>query len=290
MSGEKVPKADEGRLVILSFTVSCHADSFVLHTSGLELGQGGQTMFETSVVHAEVVAERRIGLLSVSFAGHVLVVIGIVLASIRTIEFPTRAPSEYALPVIALPVSLPPALGTPNGGHKQSAPPVKQKAVVPSANFAPNTMPDHTEPAANTTTTGDTNANSDGPGSDQQVGVPWGVKNSIGVDGPPATTTVEPDVPLPVGGEVKAPVVIHRVTPPYPKLALTARLNGSVIVECIIDKTGRVRDVRVLRSSSSLFEQPAIDAVQQWQFAPGSLHGKAIDTIFDLTVTFKVTS
>jgi TonB family protein len=51
-----------------------------------------------------------------------------------------------------------------------------------------------------------------------------------------------------------------------------------------------VRDARVLRSTSTLFDQSAIDAVQQWQFTPGSLHGKAVDTIFDLTVTFRVTS
>ena len=128
-------------------------------------------------------------------------------------------------------------------------------------------------------------------GSDQPQGVPWGVKDSIG-DGPPITNAAPPDtdVPLPVSGDVKAPVVMHRVTPPYPRAALAARMNGQVIVECIIDKTGRVRDARVVRSSSTLFEQAAIDAVLQWQFAPGSLHGKAIDTIFDLTVTFKVST
>jgi TonB family protein len=59
-----------------------------------------------------------------------------------------------------------------------------------------------------------------------------------------------------------------------------------VVVECIIDKTGRVRESHVVSSTSPLFNQSAVDAVQQWQFAPGSLHGNAVDTIFDLTVTF----
>ena len=58
-------------------------------------------------------------------------------------------------------------------------------------------------------------------------------------------------------------------------------MNGTVIVECIIDKTGRVREAQVLSSTSPLFNQSAVDAVQQWQFAPGSLHGHAIDTIFE---------
>jgi TonB family protein len=246
-------------------------------------------MFETSVVRAEVVAERRFGLLSVSFAGHTFVVIGILVASIRTIEFPTRAPNEYTLPIFAVPVAIPPALGTPNGGHKQAAPvTVKQKPLIPSANLAPNTMPEHAQPVA--ATTGETTTSGDSTGSDQPLGVPWGVKDGVGVDGPPVTnpSPVEPDVPLPVIGDVKAPVVIHRVTPPYPRVPLAARMNGIVIVECIIDKTGHVRDARVLRSSSTLFDQAAIDAVLQWQFAPGSLHGRAIDTIFDLTVTFRV--
>jgi TonB family protein len=248
-------------------------------------------MFETSVVRAEVVAERRFGLLSVSFAGHALVVISILAATIRTIEFPTRAPNEYAIPIFALPVSIPPALGTPNGGHKQATPVlVKQKPQVSTANLAPNTMPEHAEPVA-ATSPGETTTSNDRPGSDQPQGEWWGQKDGRG-NGPPVTNAapVEPDVPLTPGGDVKAPVVIHRVTPPYPRVALAARMNGSVIVECIIDKTGRVRDARVVQSSSTLFDQAAIDAVLQWQFAPGSLHGKAIDTIFDLTVTFRVTS
>lgn len=251
-------------------------------------------MFETSVVRAEVVAEKRIGLLSFSFVAHALVVAGILAASIRTVEFPTRAPSEYAIPIFAMPVQIPPALGTPNGGHKQATPPApsKEKPAVSAANLAPSTMPDHTEPVA-ATSTGDANAVSDSStGSDQPQGVPWGVPKGVGVDGPPTTATIaaEPDVPLRVVGDVKAPVVIRRVQPAYPKLAITARMNGIVIVECIIDKSGRVREAHALSSTSSLFNQSAVDAVQQWQFAPGSLHGQAVDTIFDLTVTFRVTS
>jgi len=248
-------------------------------------------MFESSVIHAEVVAEKRVGLLSASFAFHALVVIAILANGIRTIEFPTSAPREYAIPVFALPPQVPPALGVPNGGHKQSTPPAPVKPTTPVANTAPNTVPDHVEPAASTTTTGDPAATSNDSGSDQPQGVPWGVPHGVGVDGPPSTATVAPatpDVPLPVGGDVKAPVVIRRVQPVYPKLAINARMNGMVIVECVIDKTGRVREARVLRSTSPMFDQSALDAVQQWQFTPGSLHGQMIDTIFNLTVTFHV--
>ncbi|MEA2163735.1 MAG: periplasmic protein TonB [Thermoanaerobaculia bacterium] len=249
-------------------------------------------MFETSVIRAEVVGERRARMITMSFGFHGLVVIAIFAASIRSVDFPTSSPREYAIPILTKPLSIPPALGTPNGGHKQATPPAptKQKTSIPMANLAPATLPDHTEPAA-ATSTGETTATGTDTGSEGPQGVPWGVKDGVG-DGPPATNTaaVENDVPLPVGGEVKAPVVIRRFMPPYPRTALAMHLNGSVIVECIIDKMGRVRDARVVSSTSPLFNQTAIDAVLQWQFAPGSLHGKAIDTIFDLTVTFRVTA
>ena len=247
-------------------------------------------MFETSVIHAEVVGERRVGLISVSFAFHMLVVIAIFAASIRTIEFPTKSPSEYAIPIFAMPLTIPPPLGTPNGGHKQATPPApeKQKPLVSAASLAPSVLPDHTETVA-ATTTGDADPSTDTGGSTGPKGLPGGVKDGIG-DGPATADDVPavPDVPIPVTGEVKAPVVIHRVNPLYPRSALAMHLNGTVIVECIIDKTGHVRDAHVISSSSPLFSQSAADAVLQWQFAPGTLHGRAIDTIFDLTVTFRV--
>jgi protein TonB len=250
-------------------------------------------MFETSVIHAEAVAEKRVGLLTASFAFHGIVVIAIIANGIRTIEFPMNAPKEYAIPVFALPPQPPPALGVPNGGHKQSTPPAPVKAATPTADTAPRTVPDHTEVAQSaTTSTGETTATGHDIGSDQPPGEPWGTRDGVGTDAPPSTATVaaEPDVPLRITGDVKAPVVIRRVAPLYPKLAITARMNGTVVVECIIDKTGRVREAHVVSSTSPLFNQSAVDAVQQWQFAPGSLHGNAIDTIFDLTVTFRVTS
>jgi TonB family protein len=229
-------------------------------------------------------------MMTLSFAFHGLVVIAILAASIRTIEFPTKSPNEIAWFVPAVPLTVPPALGTPNGGHKQAAAPVpeKQKPLVSAANLAPNIVPDHTEPAA-ATTTGDANPGTDTGGDAGPKGQPWGVKDGIG-DGPPAASLVpvEQDVPIPVTGDVKAPVVIQRVNPLYPRTALAMHLNGTVVVECIIDKTGHIRDAHVVSSSSPLFNQTAVDAVLQWQFAPGTLHGRAIDTIFNLTVTFQV--
>jgi protein TonB len=248
-------------------------------------------MFETSVVHVQArAADRRLGLLTMSVIAHAAIIIAIVAAGLTTVKLPDRAPNQMAIPFLG---HIPPALGTPNARPAVKPPtpqqPQTQRAPVPQTVVAPTTIPQTTEATTASTSTG-IDAQSTGSSDTGPVGVPWGSPEGVG-DGPPATTTeVAQTGPLVAGvGDVKAPIVLHRVTPPYPRAAMIARMNGFVIVECIIDRTGVVRDAKVVKSSSGLFEQAALDAVQQWQFAPGSLHGKAVDTIFDLTVTFQIT-
>src|SRR4029077_6618865 len=95
--------------------------------------------------------------------------------------------------------------------------------------------------------------------------------------------------PLVAGaGGVTSPVAIQRVDPIYPQTMLRAGMAGWVVLQCVIDKTGHIRDVSVVHSSFSAFEQPAIDAVQKWVFTPGTLRGQPVDVIFELTVKFQV--
>ena len=247
-------------------------------------------MFETSVVHVQArAADRRLGLLTVSVVAHAAVITAIVAAGLTTVKLPDRAPNQMTIPFLE---HIPPALGTPNARPAVKPPtpqqPQTQRAPAPQTVVAPTSIPQTTAATTASTSTG---IDSQSTGGDTgPVGVPWGSTEGVG-DGPPATTTVvEQTGPLVAGvGDVKSPIVLRRVTPLYPRGAMIARMNGFVIVECIIDRTGVVRDAKVVKSSSGLFEQSALEAVQQWQFAPGSLYGKPVDTIFDLTVTFQIT-
>jgi len=69
----------------------------------------------------------------------------------------------------------------------------------------------------------------------------------------------------------KEPVLIKKIDPVYPKLAREAELEGTVHVNIWVDKQGKVRDVKVLKSTSEIFVQPVIDAVKQWQFSPAMM-------------------
>ena len=83
-------------------------------------------------------------------------------------------------------------------------------------------------------------------------------------------------------------MVINRVEPVYPEVARKARISGIVIVECIIDKSGNVTNVQVLKPLPFGLDQAAVDAVRRWKFRPGTLNGQPVDVIFNLTVNFKL--
>ena len=93
--------------------------------------------------------------------------------------------------------------------------------------------------------------------------------------------------PIRIGGEVKAPSKIRDVKPAYPAIARDARVQGVVIVEAIIDATGRVADTRVLRSIP-LLDEAAVEAVRQWEFTPTQLNGTPQSVVMTVTVNFTV--
>jgi protein TonB len=71
----------------------------------------------------------------------------------------------------------------------------------------------------------------------------------------------------------------------YPPIAQSARVQGVVILEAVIGPTGKVQDVKVLRSIP-LLDQAAIDAVRQWEYTPTTLNGVPVPVIMTVTVNF----
>jgi protein TonB len=92
-------------------------------------------------------------------------------------------------------------------------------------------------------------------------------------------------MPIRVAGNIRAPAKIRNVQPVYPLIAQSARVQGIVILEATIDATGKVGDVRVLRSIP-LLDQSAIDAVRQWEYQPTLLNGVRVPVIMTVTVNF----
>lgn len=96
------------------------------------------------------------------------------------------------------------------------------------------------------------------------------------------------DRPVRVGGDVQPPVAVKRVEPEYTNVAKSARIQGIVIIETIIDRDGNVTDARVLKGLPMGLDDAAISAVKRWKFKPGSLNGQPVPVIFTLTVNFRL--
>lgn len=94
-----------------------------------------------------------------------------------------------------------------------------------------------------------------------------------------------PPDPIRVGGDIKAPQRVAYTPPIYPPIAQTARVDGTVVLEALIDERGNVRDVRVLQSIP-LLDRAAIDAVSRWRYTPTRLNGIAVPILMTVRVTF----
>ena len=123
-------------------------------------------------------------------------------------------------------------------------------------------------------------------------GVAGGIVGGLIAAPPPPPPPVPPSPPAPtqpvrVGGQIQVPKLVKRVEPIYPDFAIAADVTGMVILEAVVDGSGSVQSVRVLRSVK-LLDGAAIDAVKQWRYEPLSLNGVPTPFILTVTLTFAV--
>ena len=71
------------------------------------------------------------------------------------------------------------------------------------------------------------------------------------------------------------PIIV--VAPVYPIRAARRNLEGYVLVEFTVTRTGNVKDVVVLESSNPLFERPAIVAVSKFKYKPRVVDGEPVE-------------
>lgn len=98
---------------------------------------------------------------------------------------------------------------------------------------------------------------------------------------------ITPPSPIPIGGDVQQAKLIYGPTPIYPDLAKKMHTQGTVTLEAIISKEGRVKDLRVL-SGHPLLIQAAVEAVKRWRYQPTLLSGQPVEVIATVTVNFKL--
>jgi len=84
---------------------------------------------------------------------------------------------------------------------------------------------------------------------------------------------------------MRAPTKIKDVRPIYPPDAMSARIQGVVVIEVALDTEGHIHDARVLRSIPEL-DEAALTAVRQWEFTPSIVNGQPVPIVMTVTVNF----
>lgn len=86
----------------------------------------------------------------------------------------------------------------------------------------------------------------------------------------------------------KPPHARVQATPDYPSAARRDGMNGEVVVEFLVDETGRVTNPSIVRSTSSVFEEPSLRAVLKWRFEPGKRDGRVVRFRMAVPVVFRL--
>jgi protein TonB len=115
-------------------------------------------------------------------------------------------------------------------------------------------------------------------------GLAFGGTEQVPPPPPPPTQRSDP-APVRLSSLMQPPRKLVDVAPVYPPLAQRAYVQGTVILEAIIDARGHVSEVHVLRSIP-LLDQAAVDAVRQWVYTPTVFNGRAIPIVMTVTVQF----
>ncbi len=250
--------------------------------------------------------------------------VGVILITLLAIRFGTHAPSQTAfLPEKAndqiVWLSQPgPGGGGGGGGNQMKEPPRKaelpgkDKLTVPvkkppkmeapkEAKNEPNPLEQLNIPAKTLASAADslpgaievppgppTLSQGSGSGGGTGTGVGSGIGSGSGSGlGPGSGGGTGGGVYQP-GNGVTLPRVLREVKPQYTSDAMRAKIQGTVLLQCVVRPDGSVSDVQVVRSLDSTFglDQEAIKAARQWRFAPGTRLGEPVPVLVTIQLDF----
>jgi len=85
-----------------------------------------------------------------------------------------------------------------------------------------------------------------------------------------------------IGGEL-----LLKVPPLYPSSARSAGIEGTVVLEALINEEGHVQDITV-KKGPPLLARAAIDAVKQWRYQPYLLDDSPVRVTTEISISFRL--
>jgi len=119
-------------------------------------------------------------------------------------------------------------------------------------------------------------------------GVPGGSAGGV-LGGLINSTAPPPRVATPqklrISSGVADGLLINKIEPQYPSMAKLAHVQGDVVLQATISKTGQIENLRAI-SGHPILIQAAMDAVKQWKYRPYALNGEPVAVDTTITVKF----
>ena len=84
------------------------------------------------------------------------------------------------------------------------------------------------------------------------------------------------------------PRAVFQATPQYPVELRKQKIEGTVNIVFYVDKDGKVSNPQVENSTHPAFERPALEAVRQWRFDPGTRKGEKVGFKMRVPISFHV--
>jgi protein TonB len=100
--------------------------------------------------------------------------------------------------------------------------------------------------------------------------------------------SADPNAIYGASGVSVSAVAVSTVLPVYPPAARQAGLEGTVVVEILVDTSGVVFDARVARPAGHGFDESAVAAVRRFRFSPALLHGSPVRVRMFWPVEFRL--
>jgi len=116
--------------------------------------------------------------------------------------------------------------------------------------------------------------------------------SAVTIGSGPVVSVIRPERkagPLPVSGGVTEGMLLAPIQPVYPPIARAAGVQGSVVMEAVISKTGRIESLRAM-SGPDMLRGAALTAVQVARYRPYLLSGQPTEVQTTITVVFKLGS
>ena len=219
------------------------------------------------------------------------------LAVLPLLYVETLPPPQLPAALIMPSAPAPPPSSPPPPPEQRIAKAVAPRKFNPQVLTAPAQVPKSVAPIMEAPALADIAQNTTpavpgGVPGGQPGGLIGGIPNSLPGPPPPRAASEPPKAAAPaetprlkVGGNVEAARLVHEVKPAYPRLAKEGRVSGTVRMNAVIDKDGKVENLTII-SGHPLLVPSAMDAVKQWVYKPTYLNGVPAEIETEIDVHF----